>query len=74
MSRDLILGAVMAAACLSFISIPLSGHISDRIGRKKMYLIGVVAHWAVGLSVFRFGRHGDPVVGVHRHRAVTYPA
>jgi MFS family permease len=35
MSRDLILSAVMVAACVSFITIPLSGHISDRIGRRK---------------------------------------
>src|SRR6202022_2607763 len=40
MSRDFILTAVLAASCVSFISIPLFGHISDRIGRKKMYLIG----------------------------------
>src|ERR1700746_693457 len=38
MSRDLILSAVLVASCVSFVSIPLSGHISDRIGRKKMYL------------------------------------
>src|SRR4249919_1649463 len=35
MSRDLILSAVMVAACVSFVSIPLSGHISDRIGRRR---------------------------------------
>jgi len=40
MSRDFILTAVTIASCVSFISIPLFGHISDRIGRKKMYLIG----------------------------------
>jgi MFS family permease len=40
MTRDFILTAVLAASCVSFISIPLFGHISDRIGRKKMYLIG----------------------------------
>src|SRR5208282_6369175 len=40
MSRDLILTAVLVASCVSFVSIPLSGHISDRIGRRKMYLIG----------------------------------
>src|SRR6202022_694764 len=40
MSRDFILTAVLAASCVLFISIPLFGHISDRIGRKKMYLIG----------------------------------
>src|SRR5271165_6874741 len=40
MSRDFILAAVLVASCVSFVSIPLSGHISDRIGRRKMYLIG----------------------------------
>ena len=40
MSRDLILIAVLVASCVSFVTIPLSGHISDRIGRRKMYLIG----------------------------------
>src|SRR5271163_1519330 len=42
MPRDFILSAVMVAACVSFITTPLSAHISDRIGRKNMYLIGVV--------------------------------
>jgi len=52
MSRDLILGAVMVAACVSFVTIPLSGHISDRIGRRKMYLIGVVAIGLFGFLYF----------------------
>ena len=36
MSPDLILTAVLVTSCVSFISIPLSGHISDRIGRKDV--------------------------------------
>src|SRR5580704_9293975 len=52
MSRDFILSAVMAAACVSFITIPLSGHISDRIGRRRMYLIGVVAMGLFGFVYF----------------------
>src|SRR4029077_18903945 len=52
MSRDLILSAVMAAACVSFITLPLSGHISDRIGRRRMYLIGVVAMGLFGFVYF----------------------
>jgi MFS family permease len=40
MSRDFILTAVLCASFVSFFSIPLFGHISDRIGRRKMYLIG----------------------------------
>jgi metabolite-proton symporter len=51
MSRNLILSAVLVAACVSFVSIPLSGHISDRIGRRKMYLIGAAT---VGLFGFLY--------------------
>ncbi len=52
MSRDLILAAVLAASCVSFVTIPLSGHISDRIGRRKMYLIGVVSIGVFGFLYF----------------------
>jgi metabolite-proton symporter len=51
LSRDLTLTAVLVASCVSFITIPLSGHISDRIGRRKMYLIGAAA---VGLFGFLY--------------------
>src|SRR5215510_6338947 len=37
--RDFVLTAVLVAAVLSFVSIPLFGHVSDRIGRKKIYMI-----------------------------------
>src|SRR5271157_3682557 len=52
MSRNFILTAVMVAACVSFITIPLSGHISDNIGRRKMYLSGVVAIGLFGFLYF----------------------
>jgi MFS family permease len=52
LSRDLILTAVLVAACVSFITIPLSGHISDRIGRKNMYIAGVVATGLFGFLYF----------------------
>jgi metabolite-proton symporter len=51
MSRNLILSAVLVASCVSFVTIPLSGHISDRIGRRKMYLIGAAT---VGLFGFLY--------------------
>ena len=52
MSRDLILTAVLAAACVEFVTIPLSGHISDRIGRRRMYLAGAVAAGLFGFLYF----------------------
>jgi metabolite-proton symporter len=52
MSRDLILAAVLVAALVSFVTIPLSGHISDRIGRRRMYLIGAVVTGLFGFAYF----------------------
>jgi len=52
MPRDLILAAVLVGSCVSFITIPLSGHISDRIGRKKTYLIGAAATGLFGFLYF----------------------
>jgi metabolite-proton symporter len=51
-SRDLILSAVLIASCVSFVTIPLSGYISDRIGRRRMYLIGVVTTGLFGFLYF----------------------
>jgi MFS family permease len=52
MHRDFILSAVIVAALVSFITIPLSGHISDRIGRRRMYLIGAALTGLFGFLYF----------------------
>ncbi len=49
LSRNFLLKAVMSAALLSFVTIPLFGWLSDRIGRKRMYLAGTAA-----IGVFAF--------------------
>jgi MFS family permease len=57
MDRNFILSAVIAAACVSFFTIPISGHISDLIGRRKMYIIGVIT---MGLFGFLYFAMMDP--------------
>ena len=52
MNRDFVLAAVMAAAFVSFFSIPIAGHLSDKIGRKTMYLLGVVTMGVFGFVYF----------------------
>jgi MFS family permease len=52
LSRDFVLSAVLAASLLSFVSIPLSGHISDLIGRRRMYLIGAAVTGVFGFLYF----------------------
>jgi MFS family permease len=60
MSRDFILSAVLAASCVSFFSIPIFGHLSDRIGRKKMYLIGAVVCGLFAFLYFGMLDTGNP--------------
>ncbi len=61
-SRDFLLVAVLCAAVLSFITIPLSGHISDLIGRKRMYMIGAVVTGIFGFVYFGMLNTGSLVV------------
>jgi metabolite-proton symporter len=50
--RDFLLTAVLAAAGLSFISIPLFGHLSDRLGRKRVYMAGAALTGIYGFVYF----------------------
>ena len=52
MDRNFILIAVMVAACVEFVTIPLAGHISDRIGRRRMFLIGAAVTGLFGILYF----------------------
>jgi MFS family permease len=63
-SRDLMLNAVMIFAVIEFFTIPLAGFVSDRIGRKRTYLIGTVVLFIVGFLFIALVSTKDPALVV----------
>jgi metabolite-proton symporter len=61
-SRDFLLTAVLCASVVSFFSIPFFGYLSDRIGRKNMYLIGAVTTGVFGFIYFAMLNTGSAAV------------
>jgi len=61
-SRDFLLMAVLAAASLSLVSIPLFGHLSDRIGRKRVYMAGAVLTGLYGFVYFGLLDSGNAIL------------
>src|SRR5215469_9187300 len=51
LSRDFILVVLLIGSFMSFFTIPLSGYLSDRLGRKRVYIFGAVA---TGLFTFAY--------------------
>ena len=51
-SRDFLLIAVLVSAVLGFLWVTVAGHLSDRIGRKRMYMIGCVFVAVFGFVYF----------------------
>lgn len=49
LARDFILNAITLAVAVDVVSIPLFGYLSDRFGRRPIYLFG-----AIGVAVFAF--------------------
>src|SRR6516162_8742514 len=50
-SRDFLLIVLLIASFMSFFTIPFSGYLSDRLGRKQVYIFGAVA---TGLFAFAY--------------------
>jgi MHS family shikimate/dehydroshikimate transporter-like MFS transporter len=50
--RPLILGAIALGAAIELITIPLFGAVSDRIGRRRVYMLGCVAAIALAFPIF----------------------
>jgi len=57
--QDFILNAVLTAAVVQFVSIPLFGHLSDRYGRKKIYMLGAAITGVFGFIYFAMLNSGD---------------
>jgi metabolite-proton symporter len=62
LSKDFLLTAVLVGSVLSFFTIPLCGHLSDRIGRKKMYLAGAALMGIFGFIYFALLDTGNPTL------------
>jgi metabolite-proton symporter len=62
-SRDFLLTAVLTASLVSFVSIPVFGYLSDRIGRKNMYMIGAAVTGVFGFIYFGMLKTGsEPII------------
>jgi metabolite-proton symporter len=61
-SRNFLLTAVLSASVLSFVSIPVFGHLSDRIGRRNMYMIGAAVTGVFGFVYFPMLNTGSEAI------------
>jgi MFS family permease len=51
-NRQIVLNAIVAAALVEFITLPLAGWLSDIYGRKLLYLTGAIASVALAFPFF----------------------
>jgi metabolite-proton symporter len=59
---DFLITAVLVASVVSFVSIPVFGHLSDRIGRKAMYMIGAAVMGVFGFAYFAMLNTGSAAI------------
>ena len=79
LSRNLVLGAIALGAIGELITIPLFGALSDRIGRRPVYMLGCVAAIALAFPIFWGIETKDPgtvilafVVGMSVGHGIMY--
>lgn len=64
LDNQFLLTAVLAASAVSLVSTPLWGLVSDRVGRKNLYLAGVVTMFAFALPYFGLLNSGSTALVV----------
>ena len=60
--RDFLLACLICAGIVSLFTVPFAGHLSDRIGRKRMYIIGAVLTGLFGFAYFAMLNTAVPVL------------
>ncbi len=61
-SRDFLLLAVISQTVLGFMWVVVAGHLSDRVGRKNMFIAGCVFMGIFGFIYFAMLNTRDPVI------------
>jgi MFS family permease len=61
-SRDLLLNSVLLFSAVELFAIPSSGHLSDRIGRKRTYMLGAGLMVVTGFVFFELLDTVNPVL------------
>lgn len=62
--RTLILNGILLAALAELVTIPLFGALSDRVGRKPLYIVGAILSAVLAFPVFWLLETRDPTVVV----------
>jgi MFS family permease len=52
LNRNFLLAAVLSGSAVSFVTIPLFGHLSDRYGRTRIYTLGAIVTGVYGFIYF----------------------
>ncbi|MDR3464373.1 MAG: MFS transporter [Xanthobacteraceae bacterium] len=62
--KTLILNAILVAALLEFITIPLFGWLSDQVGRRTMYIAGALISAVCAFAIFALLDTRNPLIVV----------